>query len=263
MAEIFTIAGMHRSGTSLVANWFHDSDIFVGFDLLEAASSNQKGHFEDLDFLELHKKDLRDKNLHETGLLIDKKPEWIFTQENQSAAADLIKKRKDIDLWGWKEPRSTLYLDQWKDLAPNLKVISIYREPSLVIDSLYRRLKRNKWYYTRNPYTRLKWFLDIDHNPKKWYRKFSEIYTLYNKSIIDFHEKFPEDSLIISLADLLNNENNLVSSLEAVFGHKLNMVPFSTVYEKELMKDRSDPLILSQIGSSIEVFDLMENLKGY
>ncbi|SNT02098.1 Sulfotransferase family protein [Ekhidna lutea] len=261
MHKTFTIAGMHRSGTSLMANWFHNSNAFLGFDLLDAASSNKKGHFEDVEFLELHKKDLRDKGYHETGLLIEKEKDWFFNDENRSIASSIIDKRSSFEFWGWKEPRTALYLEQWKKLIPHLKVISVYREPTLVIDSLYRRLKRNKWYYTRNPITRLKWWVDIDHNPRKWHHKFSAVYTHYNKKIIDFHKEHPKDSILINIEDLLTGEEKIRIEIESFLSQNLNFVPFSTVYEKQLMKGKTDPLNLPEIESSIEIFGLMEDLK--
>ncbi|MEQ8629779.1 sulfotransferase [Ekhidna sp.] len=262
MSQVFTVAGMHRSGTSLVANWFYDSQFFIGFDLLEAASSNKKGHFEDLDFLELHQKDLREKGYHQSGLIIKEDQEWRFNAENFVEASSLINKRSSFNLWGWKEPRSTLYLKQWKQLIPNLKVIGIYRHPELVVKSLYKRLKRNKWYYTRNPMTRLKWFIDIDNNPKKWHKIFSNTYTIYNNKMISFHKEYPNDSILINVNDLLNDESRIVSQIEMLLGEKLNFVPFSTVYKKELMKAISDNLNLSGIESSLNAYRLMEDLKG-
>jgi len=262
MPDIFALAGMHRSGTSLVANWFHDSQIFIGFDLLEAASTNKKGHFEDFEFLELHKKALRDKGLHETGLFLNEDQEWRFNNENHAIASSIMARRSSMDLWGWKEPRSTLYLDQWKDLIPNLKVIGIYRHPELVIKSLYERLKRNKWYYTRNPLIRLKWFLDIDHNPKKWHQIFSNTYTSYNKRITSFYKKYPHDSILINVTDLLQDEKGVIAKIEVLLNRKMNFVPFSTVFEKQLMKTNANDVNLQGIESSLEIFQLMEDLKG-
>src|SRR5512141_1502286 len=52
----FCIAGMHRSGTSLVAALLHACGVFVGpeHELTKPATDNQAGHFENLDFVKLN-----------------------------------------------------------------------------------------------------------------------------------------------------------------------------------------------------------------
>ena len=50
MNKVLVILGMHRSGTSLVANWLHDCGLHVGDRLLEGTFANEKGYFEDLIF---------------------------------------------------------------------------------------------------------------------------------------------------------------------------------------------------------------------
>jgi len=83
---IFCIAGMHRSGSSLFANWLHESGIFIGYELYGAESSNQRGHYEDMEFLNLHKKDLHLKNLDISGLFPGPYPlkidrnKWYYTR---------------------------------------------------------------------------------------------------------------------------------------------------------------------------------------
>jgi hypothetical protein len=41
--------------------------------------------------------------------------------------------------WGWKDPRTTLFLDFWKSLVPDARFVFMYREPGEVIESLFRR----------------------------------------------------------------------------------------------------------------------------
>ncbi|WP_420316447.1 hypothetical protein [Ekhidna sp.] len=253
--RIFTLAGMHRSGTSLVANWFHDSGIFMGNDLLEAASTNMKGHFEDVQFLELHKNDLRSKGFHQSGLLIKS---GDLTIDHEDLAKDLIKSRTELDIWGWKEPRTTLYLRHWKKLIPELKVISIYRPPEYVIMSLYRRLKKGKWYYTRNPIKKLIWYLDIDLNRRRWVKVFSELYYLYNKMVLEFNELYPDDSLIINLNQFIEREEKTSQIINDFLGKKTNFVPFSMIYDKSLLKQSAPELPLPLIKKSKDIFRLLE-----
>ena len=52
--NVFIIAGMHRSGTSLTAALLQNVGVDIGQRLMGASYSNSKGHFENLDFVEFH-----------------------------------------------------------------------------------------------------------------------------------------------------------------------------------------------------------------
>ena len=47
---------MHRSGTSLIAQWISRCGLNIGENLLPAHFTNKDGHFEDIDFHDLHEK---------------------------------------------------------------------------------------------------------------------------------------------------------------------------------------------------------------
>ncbi|MCK4816954.1 hypothetical protein KA005_14390, partial [bacterium] len=49
------ILGMHRSGTSIVANMLHRIGISMGEDLLKSDKFNPNGYYEDADFLGINK----------------------------------------------------------------------------------------------------------------------------------------------------------------------------------------------------------------
>ena len=54
-SKVIAITGMHRSGTSLLANLLNQAGLSLGEKLLGPMDSNPKGHFEDYDFLKFHK----------------------------------------------------------------------------------------------------------------------------------------------------------------------------------------------------------------
>lgn len=58
LAPALVIAGMHRSGTSLVASLVASAGVHIGDRLMGPERGNLKGHFEDFDFCELHLKAL-------------------------------------------------------------------------------------------------------------------------------------------------------------------------------------------------------------
>ena len=54
-------------------------------------------------------------------------------------ANNLIQERRSLNVWGWKDPRSSITLPFWKSLIPALKVVVCLRHPWEVARSLNRR----------------------------------------------------------------------------------------------------------------------------
>jgi len=231
---IFCIAGMHRSGSSLFANWLHESGIFIGYELYGAESSNQRGHYEDMEFLNLHKKDLHLKNLDISGLFPGPYPLKIDPRL-VGDVQKIIDKRKELSLWGWKEPRTTLYLNYWKEKIPELKVIVLIRDHAAIANSLYIRLKRNKWYYTRNPLKRAYWWFDIDMRPAKWQKVFTKTCQQYYLHCEQFGKKFPQDILYINLDDFINDTHAVAKKLRLFLNTDLKFADLQTVFDPNLL----------------------------
>lgn len=51
----------------------------------------------------------------------------------------IVEQNRLSSVWGWQEPRTSLFLDFWAKLLPEAKFLLIYRSPWEVADSLYRR----------------------------------------------------------------------------------------------------------------------------
>ena len=133
------IAGMHRSGTSYVASLFDGAGIKLGERQLGVGHGNARGHFEDLDFLELHQRALRSCGFHGDGIV----PEGriTFPMGLEARAGEIVAARRAAGLpWGWKDPRTLLFLDFWADQVPEAIWLMVFRSPWEVADSLYRRL---------------------------------------------------------------------------------------------------------------------------
>ena len=95
---------MHRTGSSLFANWLHDSGVFIGENLYGPTSTNKRGHFEDWEFLTIHRDDLELKGYHNSGLLQDQSS-LLLDNTSINKAKQIIKSREKNKIWGWKEPR--------------------------------------------------------------------------------------------------------------------------------------------------------------
>src|SRR5262245_18659541 len=117
------VAGMHRSGTSLVASILSALSIDMGQDLLPADSNNVRGYFEDVEFLRLQQAILTTSCATNDG----GHPDWGWTESEsldktrfkqfQPEASALIASRSErSSAWGWKDPRTTVLLDFWDEL---------------------------------------------------------------------------------------------------------------------------------------------------
>jgi hypothetical protein len=137
------IIGMHRSGTSMVANLLRRCGLVLGPDekLMGPSDSNLAGHFEHRGFLEINEALLK----HLGGSWEsppDAKPDW-----ERDAALDvfihdaelLLRTFANSSHWGWKEPRTTILLPFWKRIVPNLHFVICIRNPLEVARSVAKR----------------------------------------------------------------------------------------------------------------------------
>lgn len=239
-SKIIIIAGMHRSGTSLSANLLKQSGLFIGDDLLSNGFDNKKGHFEDWEFIRLHEQDLRLKGLDTRGLSNIPKQTLGFEAETLEALKLVLKSRCDKAQWGWKEPRTTLYLEAWKKALPDAKCIALYRNYDEVATSLLRRYQyKLKYGDSMSSFRR---FLHIITFPINYFLKKREAYRawcIYNSHILDFKRKYPEDVIILDLNHFLEHYNQVILNINAKFEVMLDEIDVSDIYERDLL--RKDP----------------------
>src|SRR5215510_12760025 len=137
------VAGMHRSGTSMVARLLNLCGVYLGRDeeLGRSAPDNKAGFWENPDFVDLNDHLLA---LVRSGwdLPPAKSEQWAPRRElaaAQTKATELIGRFASNPRWGWKDPRNSLTLPFWLQLIPELKVIVCLRNPLEVARSLTRR----------------------------------------------------------------------------------------------------------------------------
>jgi ATP-binding cassette subfamily B protein len=139
----FCIAGMHRSGTSMVARTLNLVGVYLGehSDLLRPTPENPDGYWEHRGFLALN-----EQLLDELGGGWDCPPtppeEWLaddpiirLGREGQA----LIERFPAEVAWAWKDPRNSITLPFWRQLIPELRVVVCLRNPLEVALSLRRR----------------------------------------------------------------------------------------------------------------------------
>lgn len=136
------IAGMHRSGTSMVARLLQACGLFLGPEQeLGFDSNNGERHFENLCFVAFN-----DEILSRLGGSWNNPPDfpagWEAMPEVETLTAQAKKLTKRLSsqyYWGWKDPRNSLTLPFWRGIVPDLRVVICLRNPLEVAHSLRKR----------------------------------------------------------------------------------------------------------------------------
>lgn len=102
---------------------------------------NPDGHFEHIGFLQID-----EELLSHFGGSWERPPRFDLDWQNDLALTKLASRAKALvdsfprgSPWGWKEPRTTLLLEFWKSLIPNLRFVICVRNPIDVAKSLAKR----------------------------------------------------------------------------------------------------------------------------
>jgi hypothetical protein len=136
MSRVLIITGMHRSGTSVMTSLLQQGGLPIGEQLSPAAEGNPRGFFEDQSFMLLHEAMLQTRGVTH---LVDREFAPIPNDAEITQARELIFERSMQPFWGWKDPRTCLFLDFWCSLLPDAGYLFIYRNPLDVLLSLMRR----------------------------------------------------------------------------------------------------------------------------
>jgi hypothetical protein len=138
------IAGMHRSGTSMVARLLNLCGLDLGpdRDLLPPQRDNPEGFWENRHFVRLN-----DAILCALGGTWDDPPRRTLSRWGKqphlnrfsTAVARLLRRFRGREPWGWKDPRNCLTLPFWRRFLPELRVLICVRNPLAVARSLHVR----------------------------------------------------------------------------------------------------------------------------
>ena len=149
--HIYLIAGMHRSGTSLLS---HSLNI-LGLELPESTQpgsfDNFYGHFESSVITQYHEKLLSDMGLS-WDTFISPSEDWFLSKYADQAIDDLQDNIKmdyvDSKAIVLKDPRISLFIPLWKKVTSKLGFQAYYliplRHPYEVAESLLKRNKINR-----------------------------------------------------------------------------------------------------------------------
>ena len=235
--SIIIVTGMHRSGTSLTASLLQSAGINVGDRLMGESTGNAKGHFEDLDFVEFHQNVLQSQGISLAGWTEQNK---IKVQQQYLADAKaLILARGDRSIWGWKDPRTTLFLDFWSRLIPDAKYLFVYRSPWEVVDSLFRR---GDVIFRTNP----------NFAVTQWCN--------YNQAVLDFHQLHPEQSLLVDIESIIQSCDRFIDLIDREFDLELRSP--ESLYQESLFTSNINyhrqALITKYFPSAVELYDRLQ-----
>lgn len=207
--SVIIITGMHRSGTSLTASLLQSAGIQIGDRLMGQNKGNDKGHFEDLDFVEFHQDVLQSQGICAAGWTNNSSIQ--VQQQYLAAAQNLILARQNQTMWGWKDPRTTLFLDFWHQLISDAKFVFIFRSPWEVVDSLFRR---GDVIFGTNPNFAL----------QQWCQ--------YNQTILDFQQQYPKQSVLLEVESIIQHPEAVVNLLKQKF--QLDLRSPKSLYDPNL-----------------------------
>ena len=250
--KILAILGMHRSGTSVTAQWLQKCGLNIGDQLYGADVGNPEGHFEDTEFLQVHEKILVHYDINIVGLT-----DHPLNNIDESCFAELkelvVSKNKLHEQWGWKEPRTCLFLKQYRSLPFNFKYFIIVRDYKDVVSSLVIRnvkgwskglfsapslnspvknfLYRKAWNFTKYK-KNLSFFLS------KYGDQYLKVWICYNEELLKHIEKTGVENIIVCDLPLLRkNSKSVFSFLRNDWNFDLNYSDFATIYKKDLISD--------------------------
>jgi GT2 family glycosyltransferase len=248
------VAGMHRSGTSLVAATLASLGVDMGGRQLAADRNNPRGYFEDLEFFALQREMLHDAAADGDGGHRD----WGWTESEglergrfdafRERARSLVAERDEAarragTAWGWKDPRTTLALDFWDGLVPGAAYVLVYRHPWEVADSMQRL---GAEVFLRRP----------DYAWRIW--------AFYNRHLLDFHLRAGGRSLLVSTDAVRREPARFLALLRDRLGLDSAGARAEDVFAPELLQSTApdDPLVALAAATHPECARLLADLDG-
>lgn len=215
--QALLVCGMHRSGTSLTASLLHAAGVRLGERLLGVNHGNERGHFEDLDIYEFHQAVLRSNGLGTEGFVA---AGTVVVPESlepigRRLAAD---RARGGGVWGWKEPRTVLFLDYWDAILPAARYVFVFRRPWEVVDSLFRRGDET---FAGNPAFA------------------AEVWLHYNRTILGFARRHPDRCLVVEVDQVAADPRGLFAAVRSQL--RIGLADPPDLFEPQLLVGDGDP----------------------
>lgn len=269
--KVLIIAGMHRSGTSLISHWLDSCGLNLGETLLEPDIGNIEGHYEDVDFYRFHEDTLAANNLSRFGFISHPAPALShYQREKLKSIIDF--KNKMNNQWGWKDPRTCLFLDTYYQLLPNAFYLNVVRDYKSTVNSLVKRDfdHHEIKYLSRNRLQRFIWHsFKRKHRKRKFYRQLTadylRIWIAYNEEILKNIETLPADRcMTIDYQNLLDHDTRVFGTLVNDWGFDLEYFDFRRIFKANLLSPVYSVDNFVKDGSLLQKAKALEDkLKAY
>jgi hypothetical protein len=207
-SKVLIVTGMHRSGTSLVANYLAKSGVHMGSELIPADVGNPHGYYEDAVIHDFHRRLMRKAGITDTFTVTKDQLPLPFDDADVDEARAIVAEREGHAQWGWKEPRTTLYLDLWSQVLPDATYLFLFRKPDAVLDSLMRRASNES--VTARPATGL------------------ELWLHHNNEMLRFWTDSPKQTIWFEADEFVADPEPLLQKLRES-GFELSSIPLGEV----------------------------------
>ena len=206
-STVVVVLGMHKSGTSLVSEILDRS----GIEMIEHSSAlgyDEGFHHERRATSEINKDLLHARDLHSLETIRKIDPDCADPEPRGAAErfiASMAERRVD---WGFKDPRTCLTYDLWRNLLPPHKLICVFRDATEVLQH-YTRVRKGSAFRVL----------------RAWYR--------YNEAMLDAFKRSPEqDRFMIHYRTFMESGEGLAA--------------LSRFLDRPLVDRRSDRLMRSR-----------------
>ncbi|WP_163712847.1 sulfotransferase [Mangrovibacterium lignilyticum] len=228
------VLGMHRSGTSMLAQWLTKCGFDMGKEMIGPGNGNSDGHFEDRQFYQLHKTILKANN---QTYKVSKPISLNYSQDVASQAAALYDDRKDLDCWGWKDPRTCLTMDLWHKIIPSYNCIIVYRDYHQVVDSLFRR-KHKAIQNFKNPIEQGIQKIKYQLFEQQAANHFLNVWIEYNRRILENRRRLNASNyIVIKESSLVDIDCMIFKYLNRQWNYRnTTFIPIDSIYKPHLMK---------------------------
>jgi len=221
------ILGMHRSGTSLCAHWLSECGLNLGDRLMQGGVGNKNGHYEDLDFHDLHEDVFKEQGIPYGALVPVHEIE--LNSYFKKRFSNLIQFKNELNShWGWKEPRTCLFLKHYASLLPSSIYLIMYRPCHEVVNSLWRRQKKIEG-------RRLQIENAESGADLKLINDYVECWIQYNQNILEHISQLNQDQYVIAGIDQLMVQDQSIIQWVNQSEFQLQSLPFASVYDPDLM----------------------------
>jgi hypothetical protein len=144
------ILGLGRCGTSYLASFLRANGVDLGANLGEGDYVNPRGLFENRAIVRFHRRLLAKSEPRGADIPLLASPTVpALSSQDEEEALRILESLARPGLWGWKDPRTLLFIDFWMGLLPDARLIVPIRHP---LEVYYSYLKRIRILPLLNPY---------------------------------------------------------------------------------------------------------------